>query len=115
MDAMPVDDEMTAKTQCRRFAFRPQRLVLDRLEIGVMGKTKNTAMDFDAGKAEQIPPQRMQHMVERLLGTQRIVAVLEQSAVIEHPGSLRAPQSREFGAKHGPYLGDRAQEIGAHG
>ena len=106
--------EVAAELQRLCFTGSAQILVGDGLEIGIVGETEDAAVDLDAGEAQHVDPDVVQHAVERLLAAQRIAVILEQAAVVEHAGALAAPEMRELGAEDRPGLDDDAEQIGAH-
>ena len=105
---------MAAEFQSLRLADSAQILVGYGLEIGVVCEAEDAAVDLDAGKAQHVDPDIVQHAVERLLGPERVAAILEQATVVEHAGALGAPEMGKLGAEHRPGLDDDTEQIGAH-
>jgi len=74
---MPVDGEMTS--ELHRFAFAGSSTVVvgNGFEIGIMGEAENAAVDFDAGKAQHLVINLIEHDVQRLFSAERVAAVFE--------------------------------------
>lgn len=111
---MPVDGEVTPELQRPGFAGSTAIGVDNGFEVGVVGEPQDAAVHLDTGKAQHLAPDLVDDDIERLFGTERIVARLKEACLIENAVTLRAPEMGEFGAEGFPDDFDRIEQIGAH-
>src|SRR5690606_27436494 len=77
VDPVAVDGDVATELQRLCLAARLELLVADGLEVGIVRKAEYAAMNLDTRKAEQVDPDLVQKLIERLFGAERIALVFK--------------------------------------